>query len=413
MNLPARTISATQRVVHIPLRELSMLAALAGIVAFFVIYGYATTGRADFLSPRNLSLLSIDLAITGVLAAGMLVVILLGQIDLAAGSGVGLFGGLAAMLVTYPAGVWVNLIGADAVAATGGGWPAALALVSTSFVAVILYSGVGALVIYQRVPAFIVTLGGLLVLKGLHWKVIRNATIPVAPGGSQNLYSLLTTYYLPPAAAWAIAITLIALMAIAAWRSVRIRRRELHIPVDAEYEILRWLVAAQLVTLLVLVTNQFRGVPLAVLILAAVVFGVHVLTRLTRFGRYVYAIGGNEDAARLSGVPVETITIAGFALMGLIVSLAGYLQTAYAGASTTTIGSLMELDAIAACVIGGASLRGGRGNVVGVLFGALIMAVLLNGMTLLAVSPENKQIARGAVLVLAVWLDVYLGRRQV
>jgi D-xylose transport system permease protein len=139
---------------------------------------------------------------------------------------------------------------------------------------------------------------------------------------------------------------------------------------------------------------------------------VHVVTLHTPFGRYLYAIGGNEEAAVVSGVPVRKVVIGAFALMGLIVALTGFMQTAYAGASTTTIGSLMELDAIAACVIGGTSLRGGRGSVAGVLFGALIMASLLNGMTLMAVSPEAKYIARGAVLALAVWLDLRVARGQ-
>jgi D-xylose transport system permease protein len=111
----------------------------------------------------------------------------------------------------------------------------------------------------------------------------------------------------------------------------------------------------------------------------------------------------------VSGVPVRNTVIGAFALTGGIVALTGFMQTAYSGATTTTIGSLMELDAVAACVIGGTSLRGGRGSVAGVLFGALIMASLLNGMTLMAVSPEVKYIARGGVLALAVWLDLRVG----
>jgi len=111
---------------------------------------------------------------------------------------------------------------------------------------------------------------------------------------------------------------------------------------------------------------------------------VHQLITNTPFGRYLYAIGGNEDAATVSGVPVRTTIIGAYALMGGIVALTGFMQTAYSGASTSTVGSLMELDAVAACVIGGTSLRGGRGSVLGVLFGALIMASLLNGMTLMA-----------------------------
>jgi len=102
---------------------------------------------------------------------------------------------------------------------------------------------------------------------------------------------------------------------------------------------------------------------------------------------------------------VDAVVIGAFGVMGAVVAVTGFMQTAYAGASTTTVGELMELDAIAACVIGGTSLTGGRGTALGVLFGALIMATLLNGMTLLAVSPEFKLIARGLVLALAVWLD--------
>jgi D-xylose transport system permease protein len=139
---------------------------------------------------------------------------------------------------------------------------------------------------------------------------------------------------------------------------------------------------------------------------------VHVITERTRFGRHLYAIGDNEEASSLSGIPITRTIVIAFAAMGAFVALTGLLQTAYAGAATTTVGDLMELDAIAACVIGGTSLRGGRGSVIGVLFGALIMASLLNGMTLLALAPELKLLVRGSVLVLAVWLDVTLSRRQ-
>jgi D-xylose transport system permease protein len=132
---------------------------------------------------------------------------------------------------------------------------------------------------------------------------------------------------------------------------------------------------------------------------------VYVLTQHTTFGRHLYAIGGNGEAAVISGVPVKSVVVTAFSILGAVVALTGFMQTAYAGASTTTTGELMELDAIAACVIGGARLTGGRGTVVGVLFGSLIMTCLLNGMTLLAVSPEYRFITRGVVLTLAVWMD--------
>jgi D-xylose transport system permease protein len=179
---------------------------------------------------------------------------------------------------------------------------------------------------------------------------------------------------------------------------------------DGELAFLRVFVASQAVLLFVVVTNQFRGIPLPALIFSAVALVIHVLTQHTPFGRYLYAIGGNAEAAMVSGVPVSRVVIVAFAIMGGLVAITGFMLTSYTGNSTTDIGEWMELDAVAACVIGGVSLRGGRGTVLGVLAGALIMATLLNGMTLMAVSPEYKLMVRGSVLLAAVWMDVRLGR---
>jgi D-xylose transport system permease protein len=320
----------------------------------------------------------------------MLLVLLPGQIDLSAGSGVGLAGAVAAVLI-----YWYGV-------------PAAIALLFAAVGAVLVWAAMGSLIVVQRVPAFIITLGGLLVFKGLHWLTIRNQTVPIVEGGSSNAYSMLTTYYLLPAAGYVLAAAVVIAM-IAGTMRARARRRGYGLEVDdRETMFLKLFVLAQLLLLVVLVTNQYRGLPLAALILGAVALGIHVLTMHTPFGRYLYAIGGNDEAARISGVPIRASIIGAFAIMGLVVALTGFMQTAYSGASTTTVGSLMELDAIAACVIGGTSLRGGRGTVLGVLFGSLIMASLLNGMTLMAVSPEIKFIARGLVLAFAVWLDVRL-----
>ena len=241
--------------------------------------------------------------------------------------------------------------------------------------------------------------------------MINTHTVPVAPGGRPNLFSLLTTYYLPPLASYGlIALVLLALVLVTL--RGRKRRAALGFEVDeAELAFLKLFLTAQALLLFVLSVNQFRGLPLPVLILGVVALVIQVITRHTPFGRHLYAIGGNEEAAFVSGVPVQRVVIGAYVLLGGIVAITGLLQTAYSGASTTTVGDSMELDAIAACVIGGTSLRGGRGSVLGVIFGALIMASLLNGMTLLAVSPELKFIARGAVLTLAVWMDVKLSKR--
>jgi D-xylose transport system permease protein len=368
------------------LRDFSLVIALVVICAFFAMVS------PQCLSARNLSLLTTELSITATLAMGMLLVILPGNIDLSAGSGVGLLGGIASVLVFEHK------------------WPAPLAMGIAFAIGILLWFCMGNLVVRQKIPAFIITLGGLLIFKGLFWLVIHNSTIPIVQGGRTNLYSVLTTFYLPPIAGYALAGLIVVALIFAKLRA-RKARQAYGFPVEeGALVFLKLVLAAQLIFLFVIVTNKFRGIPFSTIILGVIAFAVYVLTTHTPFGRYLYAIGGNEEAAIISGVPVEKVVVGSFSIMGAIVALTGYMQTSYSGASTTTVGDLMELDAIAACVIGGVSLKGGRGTVLGVLFGALIMACLLNGMTLLAVSPEFKFIARGAVLSLAVWMDVRLGR---
>ena len=362
--------------------------ALLLIAVYFTI---VSPGHA-FLGSRNVSNLAIELSGTAVLALGMLLIILPGHIDLAAGSAVGLVGGVAAVLV-------INY-----------GWPAWAALAVATLGSIVVYWLMGSMIVMQRVPAFIITLGGMLVFRGLHWLVIRSATVPVTRGGFSNLYSSLTTYHLSPAAGY-IGVGLVAAGMIAAAAAGVRSQRKAGIEPNTEIVFLRTIVAIQVMLLGVVVCNGYQGVPLPVLILGAAAVVVMAVTRHTPFGRYLYAIGGNEEAAVVSGVPVAAVTIAAFAVMGLLVAITGFLQTAYGGASTTTVGENMELDAIAACVIGGVSLKGGRGTVGGVLLGALVMAVLINGMTLMAYGPEAKYIIRGVVLGAAVWADVRLGKK--
>jgi len=369
------------------LRDFSLLLSLLAIGSFF------TLAAPQFLSARNLSMLTVELAITATLALGMLLVILPGHIDLSVGSGVGLMGGIASVLVF------------------NHHWPAGAAMAVSGAVALVLWMAMGALIVRERIPAFIITLGGLLIFKGAFWLVIGSRTIPVVAGGQSNLYSLLTTYYFPPLAS---GLLVAAVFVVLVGLNLRARRRRATLGFavdDPELAFLKLFLTAQGLLLFVLTVNQFRGIPLPVVILGLVALVIQVITRHTPFGRHLYAIGGNEEAAFVSGVPVQRTVIVAFTLLGGIVAVTGLMQTAYAGASTTTVGDSMELDAIAACVIGGTSLRGGRGTVLGVIFGALIMAGLLNGMTLLAVAPELKFIVRGVVLTLAVWMDVKLAKR--
>lgn len=375
---------------NISWRDVSMSAALAAVLlclgAVFAIVA------PQFLTARNLSMLIIEFSITSVLALGMLLVLLPGHVDLSAGSGVGLIGGIAAVLIMR-----FSL-------------PAPLSLLISLGIALLLWRAQGALIIGQGIPAFIITLGGLLIGKGLFWLVIRSTTVPIVQGGRENLFSVLTTYYLPPLPSLLLCTLVVAALGLSSLRAHHADRAS-GVESDVELRFLLWFVAAQALFVLVLLCAEFRGLPLPAILLASVAAAVHVLLQHSRFGRSLYAIGGNEEAALLSGVSVQRVVKGAFTLLGGIVALTGFLQTAYAGASTTTVGELMELDAVAACVIGGASLRGGRGTVTGVLLGSLIMATLLNGLSLLAVPPEARFMARGVVLAIAAWLDVRLATR--
>lgn len=371
-----------------PTRPSTQLMAMPAVLV--ALWSLLALLSPQFLSPRNLSMLMIELSVTATLAVGMLLVILPGHIDLSAGSGVGLLGGIAAVLVFH------------------FDWPAPVAMSISLLAGIVLWGAMGQLIVKLRIQAFIITLGGLLAFKGLFWLVIQSSTVPVVSSSGANLYASLTTWYVPPA--WGLAALIpISLAVIAARLAGRRMRKDADLSAETkEVSFLRVLVMLQALLLTVLIANRYRGVPLALLLLCGLSVAIHVLIRYTVFGRYLVAIGGNQEAAFACAIPVGRVVTQSFMIMGGIVALTGFMQTAYAGASTTTVGELMELDAIAACVIGGASLKGGRGTVLGTVLGALIMASLLNGMTLMALAPEYKLIVRGVVLVGAVMLDVRL-----
>jgi D-xylose transport system permease protein len=372
---------------QLSLRDFSLFFAIVAIWTFFSVL------EPSYIGSRNLSLLAIEMSTTAVAALGVLLIILCGHIDLAIGSGVGLFGGLAAVLVTV------------------FGWPAPLALSVSLIAAVLLWTAMGQFIVSQKIPSFIITLGGLLIFKGIFWLVINVSTIPVKSGSTPNLYSLLTDFYLSPAMGYVLAALVSAALAIATLKGRAARRRHHFEVEDTEVAFYKFMIKGIGLFIIVTVLNQFRGVPLSGIILCGIAFAIYVLTQHTAFGRHLYAIGGNEEAAYVSGVPVNRTIVGAFAIAGALVAITGFLQTAKTGYSTTAVGQLMELDAIAACVIGGVSLKGGRGTVMGVMAGALIMSSLINGLTLLAADPAIKFIARGSVLVLAVWMDVRLNKR--
>ena len=371
----------------IPTDTLRAYTMVFALIAIWVIFTYATGGI--FLESRNFSNLMRQTAVTGVLAVGMLMVIVTGQIDLSVGALVGLTGGLAAIALT-----WLGF----------GLIPAMLAAI---MVGILIGAFHGTLTAYANIPAFIVTLGGLLAWRGVIKGLTKGNTIPI---GLQT-FKDIGQNYVPK---WAgLAIAAISVIAII-WLNVsgnRARKRHGLTPSSTLSMALRIIIPSAVIVGFILTLNAYAGVPVPVIILLAVALAGAFLTQNTTFGRYLYAIGGNPDAARLSGINLRGHILAVFCIMGALAGVAGIIYTARVGSGSPDAGVLLELDAIAACVIGGASLMGGRGTVFGACLGALFMASLDNGMSLKNVENYIQDIVKGAILVAAVGLDM-LGRRK-
>jgi D-xylose transport system permease protein len=368
-------------------RAYTMVIALIVIWIFFQVktrsdlYPYGL-----FLHPVNLANLLKQMSVTGVLAVGMLMVIVARQIDLSVGSILGLVGGIAAMTQ---------------------GWGLVPSLASAIVIGTLVGALQGSLVAYANIPSFIVTLGGLLTWRGVILYLSKGETIPVR----LPVFRLLGVALLTPASGLVLAA--IAIVAVI-WTNVQRdrARRRYGLPVWSRPMLLmRIIIPSALIAIFIYMMNLQGGVPLPVIILLAVAIAGNFLTQNTTFGRYLYAIGSNPEAARLSGINIRTHILIAFAILGSLVGIASLLHTGRVGSASPDAGTLMELDAIAACVIGGTSLMGGRGKVAGALLGALVMASLDNGMSLLSVENATQYIIKGAVLVAAVGFDM-AGRRK-
>ncbi|MCU1267936.1 MAG: xylose transporter rane protein [Acidobacteria bacterium] len=366
------------------LRAYTMVFALIAIWAFF----HYSTGRI-FFEPRNFSNLMRQTSVTGVLAVGMLMVIVTGNIDLSVGSVVGLAGGIAAI-----AQGWL-------------GWGLAPSLLAGIGAGVLIGAFHGSLVAYVNIPAFIVTLGGYLAWRGVILGLSKGETIPLR----LQAFKSIGQDYVGPMVGWTLAG--LAVLAVIWMNVARIRGRKQHGlgALGLGKTMVGILFPSLVIVGFIYMMNSYSGIPIPVLILLVVALAGAFLTQNTTFGRYLYAIGGNPDAARLSGISLRKHVLAVFMIMGALTGVAAIIYTARVGSASPDAGALLELDAIAACVIGGTSLMGGRGTVFGAILGALIMASLDNGMSLKNVEPYMQNIIKGAILVAAVGLDM-AGRKR-
>jgi D-xylose transport system permease protein len=382
------------RRINIPVTLLRAYTILFALIAIWVYFHFWTHGL--FLSSRNMSILFQQMAVTGVLAVGMLMVIVAGQIDLSVGSVVGLTGGVVAMLL-----VWQE-------------WGLIPALLAAILLGIAIGALHGALIAYMNIPAFIVTLGGLLAWRGAIKGISDGSTVRV----NIAAFKAIGGNYVGPFIGNIIAAVAVAFIVWMTLRRNRARVRHGQPAASLLSTVLRITLSGAVVVGFIMVMNAYElapgvyaGLPISVLIFLAVALLGAFLTQNTTFGRYLFAIGGNPDAARLSGISIRKHILMVFCVMGALTGVAAIIFTSRVGSGAPDAGVLLELDAIAACVIGGTSLMGGRGTVFGACLGALIMASLDNGMGLLGVQDYKKDIIKGAILVAAVGLDM-LGRKR-
>ncbi|WP_318841583.1 multiple monosaccharide ABC transporter permease [Metabacillus halosaccharovorans] len=369
------------------MRQYSMIIALVFIMILFQVL---TDGL--LLKPLNITNLILQNSYILVLAIGMVLVIITGHIDLSVGSVAAFVGAISAILmVNYEI-------------------PTFLAVIISLLVGAIIGAWQGFWIAYVKIPAFIVTLAGMLLFRGATMIVLEGKSIAPFPESFQKISS----GFIPDIGSGSIhVLTLIigfALSIIYVFTQIKSRRTEKKYNVEVSSTgmfVLKLVGLVAILNIFTYVLATYEGIPNILIILGVLIILYTFVTNKTKAGRHVYAIGGNEKAAQLSGIKTKRMTFWVFVNMGILSALSGLLFAARLNAATPKAGNLFELDAIAACFIGGASAYGGIGTVPGAIIGGLVMGIMNNGMSLLGLGIDWQQGIKGLVLLLAVAFDIY------
>jgi D-xylose transport system permease protein len=375
-------------------RNIQTYTIIIALILIWVVFTIATNG--GYLSPQNISNLFRQMSVTSIMAAGMVLVIVTGGIDLSVGR-------LAGFISTVVAYNQLNRF-------TGNPPVAAMASVVIGLGVGVLWDVVqGYIIAYLRVTAFIVTLGSYFILQGLTLLQTEGKTI----AANQPVFSEIGQGYLPATLSWLLAAAVIVALFFFMFRSRR-NKQKYGFPLPRLWlDVLKNLLYAGLLVVYVYSVNSYKvapGIPYPVLLLGIVAVAMTYLSTNTRFGRYAYAIGGNREAARLSGINIRKTIFLIFVLMGFLSGLAGIVLASYVGYGTIAAGAGYELDVIASAILGGTSTLGGVGTIPGAIIGGLIMASLTTGLQMLNAPAATTYVVKGAVLVLAVLFDVSLKR---
>lgn len=359
------------------------------LIVAIVVFQFLTNG--SLLSPLNITNILLQNSYIFILTIGMLILVLLGDIDLSVGSVLGFTGALSGVLIIQ------------------NGMNPILGIVISLLAGLLIGMWQGFWVAYVNVPAFIATLAGLLTFRGLTIVILDGQTIANFPA----IYQGISSGYIPDIGNGELHVTTLIVAGIIAllyvfyeWRT-RLKAKKLGAEVESKVKfITRIVVVFALLAWFFYTLSSYAGLPNILILVAILAMLTKFITERTIIGRYIYAIGGNEQAATLSGINTKRIKFWSFSAMGLISGIAGIVFSARLNAAAANAGSGFELDAIAATYIGGASTKGGIGTVVGALVGALVMAVLNNGMSLMGVGADWQQAIKGIVLLFAVAVDV-------
>jgi D-xylose transport system permease protein len=410
------------------LQSLELDMRLMGMIGAFlliaIVFNIITGG--NFLSPRNIFNLTIQTVSVAIMATGMVFVIVTRHIDLSVGAVLAICSAVMAMVQAR----WLPAMGFE----LGSPLIAPLAMLSGLALGTLIGAFNGWLIGYQAIPAFIVTLGGFLIWRFAGWYLTSGQTI--APLDSTFIMFGGSEGTLGEAISWVVGIlaALAAVWGVWSARKSRIRHEFPTKPLWAEFTIGGIAVAAILGFVAMLNAynipkgklrrmfeargevmpdgfTQGHGLPISVLVLIVVALVMTIVARKTRLGRYIFATGGNPDAAELSGINTRLLTVKVFALMGFLCGLSAIVAQARLQSHANDIGTLDELRVIAAAVIGGTALSGGAGTIYGAILGALIMQSLTSGMGMVGVDSPLQNIVVGSVLVFAVWIDIQYRKR--
>jgi putative multiple sugar transport system permease protein len=369
-------------------REYGMLIALIVIMIFFQ---YKTDGI--LMKPVNITNLVLQNSYIIIMALGMLLIIIAGWIDLSVGSIAAVIGAIAAVLMVKLDVHWgLTILISLAIGALIGAWQ-------------------GYWVAYVKIPAFIVTLAGMLIFRGLTLVILQGEAIGPFPTQFQKLSSGFIPDIFHHEGFHITTLVIGALLSIILiFMDIRARKNELKYGFEVTpmyFFVIKNVVLSAAIMGLCYLMASYKGLPNVLVILSALVVLYSFVTSQTTIGRRIYAMGGNEKAARLSGVNTPRLLFYTFVNMGVLSALAGLIVAARLNTATPKAGVNFELDVIAACFIGGASASGGIGKVIGAVVGAFLIGVMNNGMSIIGIGIDWQQAIKGMVLLLAVFFDVY------